>query len=375
MNKKFWLTYRKTASVLGFLGIIFVFAINANAQTCAPAPVGLVSWHAGDGNALDSRGRSNGTLQNGATFGSGQVGQAFSFDGIDDRVDIPRNASVFALTRGTVEMWVKVPNLDDTIVRLFSIADAGIAFPQSDQWTIDYRGINPSGFNHSIQVSQVGGGTIFMNPFTPTNSINDNNFHHIAVVADGVGDIQIYIDGALQTLSSGAGERFFGNAANADNMKIGAIERDDVSAEGLKTIDEVSIYNRALSAGEIQAIFNAGTAGKCKPTATVSPSGQVAWLAGDGNPNDISGNNNNGVMINSAGFVVGRVGQSFVLDGGSYVNVIDSPTLEVTTQLTIESWIKPSDTSQFRQIVSKFGVAGNYAYQIGLAPNGSAVVV
>ena len=76
------------------------------AQTCTPAPVGLVSWFAADGNALDSRSRSNGTLQNGATFAAGEVGQAFSFDGVDDQITVPHNANQNGGTNLTIEAWI-----------------------------------------------------------------------------------------------------------------------------------------------------------------------------------------------------------------------------------------------------------------------------
>ena len=44
-------------------------------------PAGLVSWWPGDGNANDIVGDNHGTLENGATFATGKVNQAFSFDG------------------------------------------------------------------------------------------------------------------------------------------------------------------------------------------------------------------------------------------------------------------------------------------------------
>lgn len=58
--------------------LILILALAAKAQTCSPAPVNLVSWYSGDNNALDSRSRNNGTLQNGAAFAAGQNGQAFN---------------------------------------------------------------------------------------------------------------------------------------------------------------------------------------------------------------------------------------------------------------------------------------------------------
>ena len=53
------------------------------------AAVNLVGFWKMNGNANDSIGNKNGVLQNGTTFATGNVGQAFSFDGVDDRVDVP----------------------------------------------------------------------------------------------------------------------------------------------------------------------------------------------------------------------------------------------------------------------------------------------
>src|SRR5438874_10060806 len=61
---------------------------------CTPPPTGMVSWWPGDGNAHDIRGGKNGTRQGGVTVPVGEVGQAFSFDGVDDYVRIAKSASL-----------------------------------------------------------------------------------------------------------------------------------------------------------------------------------------------------------------------------------------------------------------------------------------
>ena len=75
------------------------------AQNCVVPPLGLVSWWPGDGNANDIVGINPGALQNGATFVTGQVEQAFRFDGMDDFVKVPP----ITLSSFTVEFWVN-PN-------------------------------------------------------------------------------------------------------------------------------------------------------------------------------------------------------------------------------------------------------------------------
>ncbi len=76
------------------------------ADVCTPAPSGLVSWWGGDDNALDIVGTNNGTLQGSATYASGKVGQAFSFDGGEDNyVEIPNSSSLNPTGAFSVDGW------------------------------------------------------------------------------------------------------------------------------------------------------------------------------------------------------------------------------------------------------------------------------
>jgi Concanavalin A-like lectin/glucanases superfamily len=88
-------------------------------------------------------------------------------------------------------------------------------------------------------------------------------FHHFAATFQQINSsqvqIQTYIDGLLtrtDTFSATLSGTFDGSP-----VTIGASNSTGEWFKGL--IDEVSIYSRALSAGEIQAIYQAGTAGKC----------------------------------------------------------------------------------------------------------------
>ncbi len=94
----------------------------------------------------------------------------------------------------------------------------------------------------------------------------------------------------------------------------------------------------------------------------------------DGDWGDSSGNNNNGAPINGPAFSTDmRVGtQSASLNGSSsFIQVADNASLDLASTMTLEAWIKPNDIGNYRQIISKFGSAGNYAYQFGLAPSGN----
>ena len=72
-------------------------------------PLGLAGWWPGDGQANDIAGGQHGILAGGVTFAPGMVGQAFAFDGVDDRVDVPLSGSNNFAGGITTDAWVK-PN-------------------------------------------------------------------------------------------------------------------------------------------------------------------------------------------------------------------------------------------------------------------------
>src|SRR6267142_2518704 len=68
-------------------------------------PTGLVSRWLADGNANDTQNLNNGQLQNGTTFAPGKIGQAFSFDGVDDVVLVPHSSSLNLASGHTIAAW------------------------------------------------------------------------------------------------------------------------------------------------------------------------------------------------------------------------------------------------------------------------------
>jgi hypothetical protein len=132
-------------------------------------------------------------------------------------------------------------------------------------------------------------------------------------------------------------------------------------------IDEVEIFNRALKKTEIEAIFNAGSAGKCKCAAP--PSGLVSWWPGDGNANDIR-DGNNGTLINGATLSTGKVAQAFSLDGADdYVQLSNNAYNPFpATGFTYDFWINPFDTppGRSRTIISNHHATGNWWNGISL---------
>src|SRR3989304_6013682 len=112
-NHKYHVGLQIGASLVVLLVLVLVVAglMRATGQIdgqCVAPPSDLVSWWPGDGNANDIIDANQGTLQNGATFAVGKVGQAFSFDGVDDVVSIP-GSSVFDFGTNpfSIDFWLK----------------------------------------------------------------------------------------------------------------------------------------------------------------------------------------------------------------------------------------------------------------------------
>ena len=97
---------------VALLGAVFsaviAVASPAAATDCVPAPPGLVSWWRAQGSASDSVDSNQGVLRNGASFAPGMVGEAFSFNGNNQCVEIP-HASSLAASNYTIVAWVEPP--------------------------------------------------------------------------------------------------------------------------------------------------------------------------------------------------------------------------------------------------------------------------
>ena len=113
-------------------------------------------------------------------------------------------------------------------------------------------------------------------------------------------------------------------------------------------IDEVELFDRALSAAEIRAIFDAGSAGKRKPAGIAPPAGMVSWWPGDDNASDIL-DGNHGTLLGNTGFTSGNVAQAFTFGGSfdavSFGDVLDSVFVGPNKKFTIDAWIKLSEPS------------------------------
>jgi len=249
-----------------------LLAARVPAQICVPAPAGLIGWWPGDGGANDIAGAHNGTLNGGATANAtGVVGTAFLFDGTNGYVSIPDSPALHP-TNLTIEAWVRCDLLDTPSV-------PGISYP-GQQYIVFKQNTNFYNFEGFVlakdrhpphlgtndtwcfETTSVSGSNVFLESVT---TVRTGVWYHVAGVR-GSNYIQLYVNGQLEGQTNvdfpvgyGNFPLYFATSGQSywDHKFAGAL-------------DEVALYNRALSASEIAAIYAAGRQGKCKTPTLVS---------------------------------------------------------------------------------------------------------
>ena len=217
-----------------------------------------VSWWPGDGNGDDIINGYPGTLVNGVGFIVGKVDQAFSFDGVDDYVYIP--SFIFPAGNFTWDMWITRQDLNtvDNLVT-WKIDNRNLAIAR----LLDASSGNNNGFEFLILNDNIADFRIIYQQPIPAN-----DWIHLAVTADGATG-RLYIDG----VEVAADDYSTGIPSGSADLLFGI--DDDLSTAAFKgSIDEAEIFNRALSAQEIVAIYNAGGTGRCKPGVCTTPPGK-----------------------------------------------------------------------------------------------------
>jgi uncharacterized repeat protein (TIGR01451 family) len=283
---------------------------------CPAPPGGPVSFWPGDGNATDIQNGNNGTLMNGATFAPGVIGTAFSFDGVDDSVQVPDSDFwAFGFSDFTISLWASFSTVDTgsrgQLSNVLIGHDEGGG--PSNKWVFHYaeNGL----FFHIFDLTE--GIPIFLGPFAFTPVVGQ--FHHFAVTRSG-NTYTFYADGAA--IGSTVDSRPIPNAAAA--LTIGQSEGIGFF-HGL--LDEVKIYNRALSQAEIR-----GSAGLVSWWDADFVSGATAC--------DVA-NINDGMLVNGATTAPGKIGNAFSFDGvDDFVSIPTSPNLVPTAAVSVELWAK-----------------------------------
>ncbi len=245
-----------------------VQAGEGEAPGAAPFALPVAHWRL-DGDAVDWAGSSHGTVVGGAVFaandeGGGVGSHALVLDGVDDHVDLASHVSNFPLgdAARTVAGWFK--------------ADAG-----NQRQTFFTYGPNVAGQRFSIAADRTQALVAVSGHARGVNGLDlSDGWHHVAVTyAGGDSDhISIYLDGALQSASTLVG------APQSVDTRAGpaAIGRSaGGAAHYAGSIDDVRIYDAALGAEQVLALFNEHPRTPPPTTTAVTASASPALAEGN----------------------------------------------------------------------------------------------
>ena len=182
---------------------------------------------------------------------AGRFGSALSFDGVNDWVTVADAASLDLSSGMTVEAWVRPSRLGGWRTVVFKERGGGVVYGLS----ADQAGGRPLG-----QVD-IGGERNAVG----STSLPLNVWSHLATTFDG-SVVRLYVNGTLAGSSPFSGSM----AASTGPLRIGGNSVWSEWFAGL--IDEVRVYNRALSASEIQQDSQTPVGGAPPPADTTPPS-------------------------------------------------------------------------------------------------------
>lgn len=223
-------------------------------------PSGMVSYWKFENNFQDSAGNNHGTAS-GAIISAGKLGTGVGFDGVNDYVSVLDSNSLDITNAITMSAWIKVDSFSNQNPRILAKKNAYDLYLNAS-----LRKLEMAVYNQSASRKTVKGSTI----------LSSDIWYHVVGIYDKASGFKLYVNGVQETLTGDTG--FRGNIKTGTNLLlIGNFEGLTRYFSGM--IDEVAIYNRALTASEISDHYNSGQ-GKdyCTPSACTddcSPEGKM----------------------------------------------------------------------------------------------------
>jgi hypothetical protein len=219
----------------------------AAGATCVSTPAGLIARWPGDDSSADVAHGRNGTLVGGTTYTAGKVGQAFSFDGADGTVSVPDSRDWNLSGDFTIDTWVSFNGFSWHSQALVAHDQGSGPLPK---WVFWYTDRGELDFH-------IGTGSGY-SPVSAAWSPNLAEWYHVAITRSG-SDYALYLNGNV--VDTGTETVTIPDAASPLTLGWG---ETDWFLNGL--LDEPEIYQRALSATEIKAIYDSGGTARCAIT-------------------------------------------------------------------------------------------------------------
>lgn len=318
---------------------------------------GLVAYYKFNGNANDSSGYGNHGSVNGASLTTdrfGNTNSAYHFNGTSDYILVSANSSIQPANALSVSVWFKS---ESNTIQWQPIVCKHISssFPYDSY----YLGTGtPSPVNNRWYGVISNTNNVSQNAISKSTAFNVWTL--LTFTYDG-SSIRTYINGVLDTTNSFTGSIGYSSAG----LYIG---HNGIGGQFFKgSIDDVMIYNRALTNNEITNIYNFNPASS-------NLTDLVAWYKFEGNALDSSGYGNHGTAY-GAKLAMDRYGNlngAYRFNGaGDYILVPASNSIQPANALTVSVWYNSdSNNTQWQPLVCKH-ISNSFPYDSYLLGTGT----
>ncbi len=367
-----WYSSARGIGLISLIGLICFFGGAKKAEASSllhaqPNSLGLVGlWRMDEGAGTlsydFSGGNNHGTLTNGPTWATGKFGGGISFDGSDDYIDVG-NILNMGTSNWTVSLWFK-GTTSSTGGAIRGIIGKSLLDVQSGRYSLLFENGNLEGM-----FDRGAGGVTVTTSETP---YIDGNWHLVTLVFNRTGNMTLYVDGVSKNSSDiSAGSAT--NMTNTDKFFIGAYQ--DITGVAPSSgkyftgsIDDVRVYNRALSATEVATLYNSTGGAKLGKQPAALDSGLVGyWRFDEGSgttTGDRSSNANTGTLTNGPTWTTGKYGSALLLDGtNDQVDIPHNSALNAYP-LTVAAWFKTTNGSSGAGIVNKYVSSSGNGWQL-----------
>jgi hypothetical protein len=214
-----------------------------------PVGSGLVAYFPFTGNAEDESGRGNRTTVSGPVLTSnrfGIAGRAYFFDGVNDYIEVADTPQITFSNSSdfSISLWLKTSSSKANMFPILKYKSSANGYDIAINHSNNLPGFCPGA---GIAAFIVASGS----PACVASPINDDLWHHLAgIYASDSNKVTLYLDGIVQTKT---GVRS-ADVAVAAGIMIGGSGAYSYTG----SIDDVRIYNRLLTASEIDSLYHEG---------------------------------------------------------------------------------------------------------------------
>ncbi len=318
--------------------------VNPPGQTGGTGLVAAYSFDENTGTTVTdlSGNGNNGTISN-ATWTTGKFGSALNFNGSSSRVTIPDSASLDLSTGMTLEAWVK-PN-------------AALSGWQDVVYKGDDRYYLMGSSNTNVPDVGATSTTAHTNLYAKS-ALATGTWAHLAATFDGT-TLNFYINGTLVASNTWSGTL----STSTNPLTIGS---DSIYGQFFNgVIDEVRVYNRALSQTEVQTDMNTAVAGGSgtQPSVSVAVSPTTATLASGGTQQftaSVSGSTNTAVTWSASAGSISSTG------------LFTAPSVTSSTTVTVKA-TSQADTTKSATATVTVNSQTQQAVSVSVSPSTATV--